>query len=118
VADEPSARTLAIAHDAFAQLRLADYAPADVIVQLDNWEYLDRRWLGEAWDFTEWLRPESDPDRLRSIALDLQALPGSVATAVLTTIQLPLRPGMSIEEITGILGEPAGAVSFLSDRMS
>src|SRR5262249_10296475 len=97
-------------------LRLVDYVPAHDIVQLDGWEYLDREWLGEAKGFTEWLRLESDPDVLRSIALGLQALSASVITAVLTTLRLPLSCGMTFQEIALVLGQPVELSTFVPDR--
>lgn len=87
-----------------------------MIVQLDGWDYLDRDWLGEAWGVTQWLRLASDRDILRSIAFDLLTLPRSTTTAVLTTLQLPLRPGMTIEEVTAVLGRPVEVSRLVPDR--
>lgn len=63
---------LDVSHAEFGWLRLADYVSTQEIVQLVDWEYLDHDWVGEAIGFTEWLRLESEPEVLRSIALALQ----------------------------------------------
>lgn len=112
----PGVSILDVTHADFGRLRLADYVPAHDVVQLDGWEYLDREWVGEAKGFTEWLRLESDPDVLRSIALDFQALPASVIAAVLTTLRLPLHSGMTAEKITAVLGQPVELSTFVPDR--
>jgi hypothetical protein len=84
-------------HDAFGQLRLADFVRPDDLVPLRNWEYLERIWVGEAWGFTAWLRLESDPEVTRSVELALPALPASTAKTMLAALGLPLRYGMSRE---------------------
>jgi hypothetical protein len=43
-----------IPHDQFGRLRLIDFMPdAAEVVELEDWEYLDRLWLGEATGFTD-----------------------------------------------------------------
>jgi hypothetical protein len=107
---------LDVSHVDFGRLRLADFVPAGDVVELDGWEYLDREWLGEATGFTAWLRLRSEPEVLRSIALDLESLPASTIAAVLETLRLPLRHGMTIEELTVALGRPGDLSTFVPDR--
>ncbi|MEU5946931.1 hypothetical protein ABZ793_15390 [Micromonospora sp. NPDC047465] len=109
---------LGISHDAFGRLRLADFIAAEHLEQLHGWEYLDRCWVGEASDFTEWLRLESAPGVTRSVAIDLVALPESTVQSMIGMLQLPLRAGQGQEEITGVLGEPIGTRSFVRDRVT
>jgi hypothetical protein len=109
---------LAISHDEFGRLRLATFLPADTLVKLNNWEYLGELWLGEAAGFTEWLRLESDPDVLRSVALDLVALPERAAQEILSSIQIPLCRGMSTAQIVDVLGNPVDTERFTDDRIT
>jgi hypothetical protein len=105
-----------ISHRAFAEMRLRDCA-ADV-VDLDSWEFMGRLWVGEAIGFSEWLRPEDDPVRLGSLALDLCDLPPELSERVLGRLQLPLSRGMNLAQIRGQLGDPVGTQLFVSDRRS
>jgi len=105
-----------ISHRAFSEMRLRDFA-ADV-VDLDGWQFMGRVWVGEAIGFSEWLRPDDDPARLGSLALDLRDLPPGLIERVLDRLQLPLSPGMDLAMIRGQLGDPVGTQQFVSDRRS
>ncbi len=111
-------KSLGIPHDAFGRLRLADFIAAGHLEQLRNWEYLERCWVGEASGFTEWLRLESAPEVTRSVAIDLIALPESTVQSMIDMLRLPLRAGQDQQEITGVLGEPAGTQRFVRDRVT
>jgi hypothetical protein len=97
-------------------MRLRDFA-SDV-VELDDWEFMGRVWLGEAIGFSEWLRPVDDPEQLGSLALDLCDLPPELIEHVLGRLQLPLSRGMDLAQIRGHLGNPVGTQKFASDRRS
>lgn len=105
-----------IPHSDFSKLRLSDFVPPSEIVSLSDWEFDDRLWIGEAVGFTEWLRLQSSPHALGSMALDLSALPERVVEQCLGRMGLPLRSGMTLTEITGHLGQPAGHHQFVADR--
>lgn len=108
-----------ISYKDFGSLRLADfYTPEDDIEELEDWEFQDRLWVGESVGFTEWLRLKKSPRILRSMALDLPELPDDFITKVLGRIELPLRPGMTLAEITAILGEPTDSQKYVADRQS
>jgi hypothetical protein len=107
---------LAVPHHIFGRLRLADHLPADTLTWISSWEYLERQWCGEASGFTEWLRLESDPEVLRSVALDLAALPEAASASILAALQLPLRPRMPVEEVIAVLGPPLETLAFVADR--
>lgn len=110
------AEVLAVSHHVFGRMRLVDYLPADTVESIDSWEYLEREWRGESSGFTEWLRLVSDPEILRSAALDLVALPRSASAAMLTALVLPLRLGMTTDEVIAVLGAPRETAAFVSDR--
>lgn len=105
-----------IPHNCFIFLRLAQFIPMEAITQLDQWEYMDQFWVGEAVGFSEWLRPQNDPEALGSMALDFATLPQDVAEHILETLELPLRPGMSLGQIEAVLGHPNDTLAFTQDR--
>jgi hypothetical protein len=107
-----------ITRDRFGTLRLAQFWPDADIAELDNWEFMDRLWVGEAVGFSEWLRLEEQPQMLRSLAIDFSEFPEQVATNVLQTIGLPVRSGMQVEELRQLLGEPVEEDRFVEDRVS
>jgi NTP pyrophosphatase (non-canonical NTP hydrolase) len=106
-----------ITHRELAPLRLKDFLPqTDQIEEVDGWEFMDKVWLGEVYGFTEWLRLREDPEVLRSVSLDLADLDQEVADLILSTLQLSLEYGMELEEVNGVLGEPAGQVQMVTNR--
>lgn len=105
-----------ISHEDFARLRLLDFV--DEVSPLDCWQFMGRKWVGEAVGFSEWLRPMDDAESLGSLALDLVDLPRDVVASVLDRLQLELEPGLTIGEIRQRLGEPREAQSFVRDRRS
>jgi hypothetical protein len=108
-----------ISYESFGTLRLADfYAPVEDIEELEDWEFMDCIWVGEAVGFTEWLRLATDPGTLRSMSLSLAELPEKVVSDVHARIGLRLRTGMTFEEVTAILGEPTATQQFVADRRS
>ena len=105
-----------LTHSEFEKLRFAQFIDASQIAELEDWEFLDREWVGEAIGFTEWLRPQSSPNQLGSIALDLEALPTEVTEACLSCIGLRLRRHMTFGELVSLFGEPLRTLSFVEDR--
>ena len=67
----------------FGALRLVDFVPSSKIVLLEDWEYLDRPWFGEAIQFSEWLRLDVDPDVLRSLAIAFSSFPPQATRRVI-----------------------------------
>lgn len=107
-----------LSHDEFARLRLSQFADPSEVVQLENWEFLGREWIGEAIGFSEWLRPVDAPETLGSLALDLSTLPRQVTGACLADIGLPVARGMGLAQLTPILGEPCETHRHAEDRVS
>lgn len=105
-----------LAFDQFARLRLRSFLPPTTVVDdLAEWEFVERRWVGEGIGFTQFLRLEEEPETLRSVSLDLEDLPDSVAQAVFTRLELPLRLGMGIAETIHRLGLPTDTVTLGSE---
>jgi hypothetical protein len=109
-----------ISHAHFSDLRLAQVRPDAKIDELAGWEFMDATWVvgGEAVGFSEWLRLESDPEVLRSLALDFAEFPEAATSAVLQAIELPVRRGMSAEELLARFGKPTEEHRFVADRVS
>lgn len=107
-----------ISHAAFGKLRLAQFLPDAEIAELDHWEFMDHLWVGEAVGFSEWLRLESKPETLQSLAIDFSEFPGPAAADVLRTIDLDVRAGMNLDELREKLGEPPNEHRFVKDRVS
>ena len=102
----------------FARLRLSAFVPETEIAQLENWEFENHLWIGEAIGFSEWLRLETDPDTLRSLAIDFSAFPEAAVDSVLERLKLPVRQGMSLNELDQLLGKRVAEYRFVSDRIS
>jgi len=98
--------------DEFAKLRLRSYL--DDAVDLENWQYMGREWVGEA----DGLRPADDPCRLGSLAIDLEEVPSAIAARMLGTLGLGLRPHMGLAAVIEQLGEPFDSAAFVPDRRS
>ena len=64
-----------ISHADFEKLHLAHFRSDAEIADLEDWEFEDRIWAGEAIGFSEWLRPEDEPDVLQSQGDRLPGVP-------------------------------------------
>jgi hypothetical protein len=104
--------TAMIPYSEFGVLRLSQFRPDAEISELEDWEYEDRDWVGEAVGFSEWLRPADTPEVLGSLSLDFGEFPRPDADRVLTAIGLPVRPGMGFEDLRAVLGEPVETLRF------
>jgi hypothetical protein len=108
-----------ISHSQFGKLRLAQFLPdREQIATLEGWEFMDRRWVGEALGFSEWLRLEREPKVLRSLAIDFATFPKRAAAAVLQAIDLPVRAGMGSSDLQALFGKPSKELRFVKDRVS
>ena len=107
-----------IPYDRFGTLRLSQYLPDADIVGLNQWEFVDRMWVGEAVGFSEWLRPEDDPETLQSLAIDFNEFPSQPAERVLHDIGLSVSPGMTLGQLRAMLGEPVEVRRFVPGRVS
>lgn len=107
-----------ITHTRFGKLRLANFRSDAELAALDNWEFMDRLWVGEAIGFSEWLRLADEPEVLRSLAIDFGEFPELAARAVLQAIGLPVRAGMRLGELTELLGGPVEIQRFVKDRVT
>lgn len=107
-----------IPYDEFGGLRLEHFLPNSELAQLEHWEFQGHLWIGEALVFSEWLRLESDPDVLRSLAIDFLDFPAPAAEAVLRALLLPIFAGMSLQDLDGLFGSRVAEHRFVADRVT
>jgi hypothetical protein len=105
-----------IAHEEFGRLRLSEFVPKKQIHPVTHFEFLDRLWLGETVGFSEWLRPQDRQDVLESLSLDMSDLAADVVERVLARIRLPIRKGMTLDELVSLFGAPHETLVFADDR--
>jgi hypothetical protein len=107
-----------ISYNEFGKLRLNQFIPKTLIDELENWEFENHLWIGEAHGFSEWLCLESEPAILRSIAIDFSEFPNDAASKVLDIVGLSIFEGMQYSEIEKVLGKPYKTFTFVQDRKS
>jgi hypothetical protein len=112
------AESLMIPYSKFGRLRLSKFLKDAEIEELEDWEFENRIWVGEAVGFSEFLCPAENPKTLGSIAIDFAEFPEKAAKQVLEAIELPLRAGMTVDEVKGVLGEPAETLRFTAGKAS
>jgi hypothetical protein len=103
-----------ISHEEFGRLRLVDFSRE--ATEIEDWEYLDRLWIGEAIGFSEWLRPVEKPDVLGALSLDLSDLPDEMSQKIFAVLRLPLSRGMNYSQVVSVLGEPTHSQQFTSGQ--
>lgn len=107
-----------ISHAQFGKLRLKQFLPDHELASLEDWEFMDRSFIGEAWGFSEWLRWEKEPKFLRSLAIDFANFPAEAARQVLRAIELPVDVGMTLPQLHKVLGKPVEQNRYTDDRMN
>jgi hypothetical protein len=107
-----------IPHVKFGQLRLKQFLPNAEIAELEDWEYEERVWVGEAVGFSEWLRPVEDPEILGSLSINFKEFPERAADQVLKAIELPLKRGMTADNLKAVLGEPVETLRFVPGKVT
>jgi hypothetical protein len=111
-----------IPYNEFARLRMKQFAPAGTeVYETDScsWEWMGGLWLNEGiCGFTSLSRHEDCPDETGGLEVGFRDLSPSGVLAIFDAIHLPLRPGMTLEEVKSILGEPEQTHVFVADRKS
>jgi hypothetical protein len=109
-----------ISYQEFARLRAAQFLPDGTpVYQNDGYEWMGGFWINEGIrGFTSVSRHEDMPDEAGGLEIDFSDLPQSAILSMLDTIHLPLRPGMTLQEVQSFLGEPEHTDVFVADRKS
>ena len=106
-----------ISYEQFGKLRLKQFAPPEAeVFESDGYEWMGGFWINEGTGFTSMSRHEDTPEETGGLEVDLLEFPESAVSAIFEAIQLPLRRGMSFEEVRSVLGEPEKTHVFVADR--
>lgn len=103
-----------IAHASFEQLRLRDFIEDCSVIE--DWEFMEDSWMGEAIGFTEFLSPTSQPSQTMSISVDLENLDAEITWQLFERLGLELEKGLTEEEIREDFGNDFIRESFREDR--
>lgn len=108
-----------ISHADFAKLRLGKFIDDEVELEsLKNWEFMGERWIGESFGFTEWLRPQNEPEVTRSISIYLEDFEPDFLAELFSKLGVNLVEGLKIDEIEAVLGKAKSRKSFAKDRLT
>ena len=107
-----------ISYDDFGRFDISRFAqPGRGVVQQDGYEWRGGVWTSEAVGACTCVcRHESTPDVVGGLEVDFRDLPERDTLALFGVLHLPLRPGMSLQEVQAVLGEPRERVDFIEDR--
>lgn len=106
-----------ISNKAFEKIRFHQFIDQEEIDQLENYEYLGLIWVGEGcYGFSDCIQLETEPQTTRCIHLDLREMPSEITRAILDFINLPLRGGMTKQEMDALLGKPQKVIEFMPGR--
>ena len=96
-----------IPYDQFAKLRLKQLVSADMNVsEDDSYEWLGGYGINEGIRGADFFRWEQTPDETTGFELYFDLLPSNTARAILDAIGLPIEPGMKLDQVYSVLGEP------------
>ena len=106
-----------ISFEQFGKLRLKQFAPPEAeVFESGGYEWMGGFWINEGIGFTSMSRHEDTPEETGGLEVDFSELPESAVPAIFDATQLPLRRGMSFEEVRSVLGEPEKTHVFVADR--
>jgi hypothetical protein len=106
-----------IPYPEFARLRMNHLAPGRQIFESDDWEWMGGLWKNEGIrTCTSVSYHEDMPDEAGGLEVDFRDLPGADVLAIFAAIHLPLRPGMTLQEVCAVLGEPEETHMLVHDR--
>ena len=106
-----------ILYEDFAKLRMKQLAPGKEVHESDGWEWMGGFWINEGiFGFTSVSRHEDTPDEAGGLEVAFGELPESATLAIFDAIHLPLRQGMTLQEVRSVLGEPEQTHVFVADR--
>ena len=98
-------------------MRLRSFVPPGTeIAELSYFKWMEGQWLHEGVGFTWFGRLVERPDETAGLELLFKELDGASIDRVLQFLQLPLRPGMRLEQLHDLFGWPGTTNVFTSDR--
>ena len=102
----------------FSAISLDSFVGNNVEIQNEEeFEFMNDLWAAQIIGFTEWLHLITDP-RIRSISLDLSELLDEQNAQIISALGLPVKKGMSKDEVLKLFGPPDSIEKFVEDRVS
>ena len=107
-----------IPYEEFARFNIRPFAQSGRgVVQQADYEWMGGLWANESVGAcTGVCRHESAPDEVGGLEIDFRDLPEKDTLAIFDALHLPLRPGMTLQEVQAVLGEPQERVDYIEDR--
>lgn len=106
-----------LSHLELSTLRLRKLLePEARIVEHKGWEWMGHDWWYEGIGFTWFGRLERDPSKTAAFELSLTELSVDQLAVLSRALALPVKHGMSLPELTSLLGHPVSSEQFVSDR--
>jgi hypothetical protein len=107
-----------ISYEEFGKFDIRPFVQNGIgVVQRDDWEWRGGIWTNESVGAcTGVSRHESMPEEVGGLEIDFRDLPEKDALAFFNALRLPLKPGMTLQEVQGVLGEPKERGDFIEDR--
>jgi len=108
-----------LSHLPLSTLRLRTQLEPDArIVEHKEWEWMGNDWWYEGLGFTWFGRLGRDPAKTAAVELSLPELSVSQLAVLSTALAFPVKHGMSLREVTELLGQPVSSEQFVPDRKS
>lgn len=105
-----------IPYGQFAKLRLKQFVGKDVDVDdLEGTEWMGGVWISESLGITGFRRLEATPKEMGGLEVIFEEISQEAALAILKTIQLPLTPRMTFNEVRSVLGAPEKTESPIAE---
>jgi hypothetical protein len=106
-----------ISYNEFGRLRLRDFSREEIAESdIPDWEWMGGLWYCDSVGFT-WFGCLNDmPKETGGLEVDFGELPEHEWLRILNSLHLPLREGMTFDEIVTILGQPFKIYTFVEDR--
>jgi hypothetical protein len=107
-----------ISYEEFGKFDIRPFAKNDVgVVEQNGVEWRGGIWTSESVGACTCIcRHESMPDVVGGLEIDFSDLSETDTLTFFNALRLPLRPGMSLQEVQAVLGEPKERVDFIEDR--
>ena len=108
-----------LSHLQLSTLRLRKLLEPDArLIEHKGWEWMGHDWWYEGIGFTWFGRLEREPSRTAAFELSLSELSADQLAVLSSALAFPIHHGMSLPELTALLGKPVSSEQFVPDRKS
>lgn len=102
--------------NSFHKLRLRQLLPDRRLSWSFFTQYLDRRWIGHSYIFTDCLQPINRPFQTHSVSIELGELSEAEVNGVFLKLDIPVTRATDIDDIQTLYGDPVEVEEFNKDR--